>query len=141
MRGIPKSLHDLLRCDFLCGVDPVFADLHQHEETFDGRSYRGTAHVAYEHNQMHRPRAARVDTVVLPTPEHPIDVIHELGHILHGRLKFRWLAAEPVSAYAKSDPYEAFAEAFTAWCQPHYATRPDAATFDYFDRVAVGDLR
>jgi hypothetical protein len=140
MRGMPDGLDDLLRCDFLCGADPVFVGLHRYETTTDARSYRSEAHTVYDFHQMHRPKAQREITVALPQQIGPMTVIHELGHVLHARLGWRW-DAQPVSEYAATNRFEAFAEAFLAWCQPHHAKRPDAATFDYFDRVAAGELR
>lgn len=62
------------------------------------------------------PRDRRVTTVVLPTNEafDPEVIVHELGHVLHEQLRFEPHAAA-VTPYAKTDRWEAFAEAFRLW--------------------------
>lgn len=110
---IPESLHDLLRPDWLCGVDPVFAGLHPYAIAADGRSYGATAHVAPPDAQS-LAKSNRATTVVLPVAEEPWVIVHELGHVLHDRLGHRPVA-RPVTWYAQTSPREAFAESFTAW--------------------------
>ena len=125
---IPSSIRVHLEFDVFCGADPVFAGLHSFRTTFDGRSYKDTAHVAYPWN-IDGPASRRRTTLVLPTrlDAKPRIVVHELGHVLHKRLDFRH-RAEPVSRYARSNIYEAFAEAFTSWIFHGYADHPDQAT-------------
>jgi hypothetical protein len=81
---------------------------------------------------------------VLPHgPGRTATVIHELGHALDEVLGYEWLA-KPVSKYARVDPFEAFAEAFTAWVGlPSYQTqrdrlyRIDRDTAAFFDAIAL----
>jgi hypothetical protein len=116
-RLIPSTMHDLIRPHFLCGTDPVFAGLHDYLDIVDGRSYRDTAHVAWEFQQR-LPRAHRRTTLVLPTsPSMPV-MVHELGHVLDERLGFE-PEAMSVTWYGQTNRYEAFAEAFTAWVLPY----------------------
>jgi hypothetical protein len=122
---IPEPICGLVQADFLCGTDPVFAGLHRYDAIADGRSYRNTAHVAYDFHQGGLPRARRRVTVVLPgRPEKTRlwAVVHELGHVLHAHLGFEH-DAWPVTEYAETNRFEAFAEAFTAWVLPHPAYR------------------
>lgn len=117
---IPAGFHPLLRPHFLCGTDPIFAGLHEYEDTTDGRSYRATPHVAYDFHQTGIARSNRHVTVVLPDPPKTMRVrvlVHELGHVLHERLGFEHDAV-PVTEYADSSRFEGFAEAFTAWVLP-----------------------
>jgi hypothetical protein len=132
---IPARLHDLIQTDWFCGADPVFADLHRFEEASYGRSYRSVSHCVHEHNQTHRPRAARSTTVVLAAAEPPRTVVHELGHVLHARLDWQHVP-RPVSWYAETNWYEAFAEAFTSWLIPGYAAHPDAAFLHLMEELA-----
>lgn len=101
---------------FLTGTDPIFAGLHQFEQASYGRSLRNTSHVAFEHNQPSLPASLRYDTVVLTIPEHPLVIVHELGHVLHARLSFEW-DAEAVEDYGRTDSLEAFAMMFGYWLQ------------------------
>lgn len=94
-------------------ADPVFTGLHGFDDTDDDRSYRDTAHTCYPWH-IQRPANERVVTVVLPNPESPLVIVHELGHVLDHRLGFSH-DARPVSDYAETDRTEAFAEAWTAW--------------------------
>lgn len=105
---------------FVCGVDPVFAGLHRYGDTGDGRSYAVTAHCCYRFH-LDGPADRRVTTVVLPVPADatvPV-IVHELGHALHEVVGLDHVAV-PVSAYATTNTWEAFAEAFTAWVLPGY---------------------
>lgn len=113
---IPTQLHALIRPDFLTGVDPVFAGLHDYRDASYGRSYRSIAHVAYDFHQR-LPAARRRTTVVMPVVETVRTLVHELGHVLHERLRFEPEPA-PVTGYARTDWGEAFAEAFAAWVLP-----------------------
>lgn len=140
---IPVPLHRFLDCDFFTGTDPLFAGLHHYEAGADLRSYRETAHVAWVHHQKkRRPSSERRTTVVLPTrtDAHPWVIVHELGHVLHESLGFRWVA-DPTTEYSRRDVYEGFAEAFSGWILPGYfrAYNCDPAydpeTTDLFDRL------
>jgi hypothetical protein len=99
---------------FVCGVDPAFAGLHRFTETTDDRSYKSVAHCCYPHHLSDRPKVERVPTVVLPEPVSSLMVVHELGHVLHGRLQFCDGPTSFVTEYAKSNRFEQFAEYFTA---------------------------
>lgn len=100
--------------DYFCGASPVFAGLHNYVDTDDGRPYSRTAHAVWIMHQWLLPRTLRVPTVVLPQPVGPKTVVHELGHILHEALEFK-PDALAVTEYGKTNRWEAFAEAFTAW--------------------------
>jgi len=116
---IPTALHHRLRPDFLCGTDPIFAGLHSFEAASYGRSYRNTPHCAYPHHQPELVKSQRRTTIVLPLPEPPEVIIHELGHVMHESLLFEPVA-RPLNWYAETNNHEAFAEAFTAWVVPGY---------------------
>ena len=133
---IPAALHDLVRVDWFCGADPLFADLHRIEDASYGRSYRSTAHCVYAHHQEHRARASRRTTIALPTVETPDVIVHELGHVLHERLRWEPVA-RPVTWYAGTDLFEAFAEAFTSWLIPGYARRADDRTIALLESLAA----
>ena len=140
---LPARLATRLRFVHFFVGDPVFAGLHQVEVADDGGSFRTTAQYVSESLQTHRPRSARRATIVLPFgPGRTETIVHELGHALDEVLGEEW-SAKPVSNYARTDPYEAFAEAFTAWVglpsyQPErdrlYRTDPESAAF--FDAIA-----
>lgn len=124
---------------FVCGVDPVFAGLHSYEEITDGRSYRQTAHCAYPFN-LAGPRDRRVTTIIVPDARYRFrnpwalahDFVHELGHALHEVIGFD-CHPEPVTDYARTSRYEAFAEAFVSWLWPGDGyDRPDDATLALF---------
>ena len=116
---LPSRMRErVAHAEWFAGADPIFAGLTAHKLTKDGRSYRDTAHVCYPFHLEHRPRAERVSTVVLPKPVPPWVVVHELGHVLHESLDFATHDPAPVSTYARTDRWEAFAEAFTAWICP-----------------------
>jgi hypothetical protein len=143
---IPPSMHPLIRPHFLCGTDPLFAGLHGTESSEDGdpRSYRDTAHVAYDFHQS-VPRSRRYVTVVMPEPCSLQEMVHELGHVLDGSLGLR-VETKPVTWYAKVDRLESFAEAFTAWVMPfgyRYGAAKDRlydgdrATVALFDQLAA----
>jgi hypothetical protein len=94
--------------------------------------------------QSHRPRSARRATIVLPFgPGRTATVVHELGHALDEVLEHEW-SAKPVSAYARVDRFEAFAEAFTAWVGlPSYQAerdrlyRIDRESAAFFDAISL----
>ena len=112
---MPAGIRDRVGyADFFCGASPVFAGLHNYVDADDGRPYSQTAHALFIMHQWLLPRTLRVPTVVLPNLVEPETVVHELGHILHEALAFE-PAATPVTEYAKTNRWEAFAEAFTAW--------------------------
>ena len=118
--------------------DPVFAGLHESEVADDGVSYWTTANYMSECHRSH-------PTIVLPFggPGRTATVVHELGHALDEVLGHKW-SAKPVSNYARVDPYEAFAEAFTAWVGlPSYQTerdrlyRIDRDSAAFFDAITL----
>jgi hypothetical protein len=123
----------LVHVDFLC-ADPIFVGLHDSETTADGRSYRGTAHCALPvHTTDHS------TTIVLPVPEEPWVIVHELGHALQWKYARDHVAA-PVTEYAKTNQMEAFADAFVARFY-HYGDQDamwrDGATRDLFDGLTA----
>lgn len=124
---------------FLCGVDPVFAGLHTFKETADGRFYADTAHCCWAHH-ITRPAAERITTVVLPNVPRRSVVIHELAHALHETIGFERRHVVPVTEYAETDRWEAFAESFTAWRLYGYgdedALMGDKATLALFETLA-----
>ena len=112
---LPRTLARRLEgTHFLTGTDPAWAGLHQFRTASYGRSYSDTAHVAYPLVQGGLPWGLRRTTIVLPVPEIPWVIVHELGHILDEQLDFRF-DFPPVSDYARTNRYEAFACAFTDW--------------------------
>lgn len=113
----PRIMARMPYLQFVAGVDPVFAGVHGYETTKDGRSYRGTAACCYPFNML-GPADRRVTTIVMPSVLHPIHIVHEIGHALHETLDFD-PEPPPVTAYARTDKFEAFAEAFTSWCWPN----------------------
>jgi hypothetical protein len=142
--AIPERIVSRLRhVDVLTGTDPVFAGLHGFEVMSFGRSYRTTAHAS-----LGRHTADGRTTIVLPTPEEPIIIVHELGHALDEALG-EIHEAEPVTWYAATDRLEAFAEAWTVWVaersglelgswRSHYAdSRPDPAIAALFEELAA----
>ena len=135
---IPARIADRVRnVNVLAGVDPVFAGLHRFVDIGDGRSYRDTAHVVYP-SHIIGGRSERRTHMVLPTRRAatiPI-VVHELGHVLDKTLGFDLDDVTPVSWYAETNRYEAFAEAFTSYVLPGYADRPDDRTWAFFDVLA-----
>ena len=134
---LPVPIADRLsHVQFVCGVDPVFAGLHDTATTDDGRSYGLTAHCAYGWG-LPRPASDRVTTIVLPIVPLPSTVVHELGHALHETLGFD-PEAEPVTEYAKTNRWEAFAEAFVAWRFWGYGDEPDDRTVWLLDAMAAG---
>jgi hypothetical protein len=133
---IPTSLHGRLQPHFLTGSDPVFAGLHGYRDISDGRSYRNTAHCCYPYHQLGISKALRRTTIVMPKVVGPITIVHELGHVLDESLRFEVLA-EPVTAYAAGNRYEAFAEAFTSWLVPGYADAPDRSILALLEGLAA----
>ena len=141
---LPQSLARRLGFVHFFMGDPVFAGLHEFEVADDGGSYRTVAQYVSEPCQSHRPRSARRATIVLPFgPRRTATVVHELGHALDEVLGYEWLA-KPVSDYGRVDPFEAFAEAFTAWVGlPSYQTerdrlyRIDRDSAAFFDAITL----
>jgi hypothetical protein len=143
---IPENIRELVEnVDVLSGVDPVFAGLHKYVNASYGRSYADTPHVAFEFHQMHMPAYKRAITMVLPHNVGIRTIVHELGHVLDGRLNFEHDSVVPVSWYAKTNQREAFAESFSAWVLPLgngygnakdrlYET--DKKTVELFERLA-----
>lgn len=118
---------------FFCGVDPLYAGLHDWESSAAPytRSYRVTPHVVWPMHLTSRPKDERVSTVVLPDPDEPWVVIHELGHVLDEAIGFGRHRPQGVTEYAESNTWQAFAEAFTAWlCPDVYAAAQDALLRD-----------
>jgi hypothetical protein len=121
---LPSNLSGLARRpDYLLEVSPLFVNLHHHEMSVHGIGYDQLAHVAELMHQEHLPRDKRRPTVVLPIPEEPWVIVHELGHVLHEWMFTHptspapgmWIPYIDVTGYAGTDPYERFAEAFRTW--------------------------
>ncbi len=113
--------------DFFCGTSPIAAGLHGHRATSDGRSYDVTGHCVWLRHQLALPADRRRTTIVLPTLEVATYrvILHELGHVVHEQTAYV-NAVVPITKYAETSHFEAFAEAFCAWLWRAYA---------------VGDLR
>lgn len=142
LRMIPAGIRArVCTADFFCGVDPIFAGLHSFATPGDGRSYRDTAHVCYPFH-LNGAADARNVTVVIPTFQPPDVVVHELGHVLDHALGFDHPCAEPVTGYATTNAWEAFAEAFSAWVIPSKVEQwdwlqlPDPAIIHFFEGLA-----
>lgn len=133
---VPERVLPLVECEWFLGADPLLAGLHTYTDANYGRSYSDVAHTVYEHHQPQVSRARRAVTVVMPHLCVPSTVVHELGHVLHERLGFEARPA-PTSWYARTNRYEAFAEAWTSWLVPGYGDRPDEATLALFEELAA----
>lgn len=115
---IPERIRSIVEdVDILTEIDPGFVGLHHFKNASYGREYKNTAHVAYEFHQLHMPKANRAITLFLPGVVSTRTIVHEMGHVLHGRINFE-MSAVPVTQYGKTTPFEAFAESFTAWVMP-----------------------
>lgn len=144
LNWLPESVARRLGFVHFFVGDPVFAGLHRFDVAADGGSFRTASQYVPERLQSHRPRSARRATIVLPNgPGRTETVVHELGHALDEVLGEEW-SAKPVSDYARVDPFEAFAEAFTAWVGlPSYQTQRDRLylvdreTAAFFDAITL----
>ncbi len=139
MRGISP---EYLRCDWLIGRDPLSTGYGNYgEATGDGRSYKRVPHVLYP---VHRTDKRDVPPMIaLPHTtsswyNSPETIVHEMGHVVDFWLGFKHMAS-PVTAYARTNRREAFAEAFSAWiCPQHYGdTRPDERSIRLFTELGI----
>lgn len=143
---VPLGIWRLVEhADLFIGTDPILAGLHSYIDTDDGRSYRLTPHVCYPSHLLHLPADRRNTTIVVPDKltRNRWDVVHEFGHVLDERLRFEHQAV-PISDYAKTNRYEAFAVAFEAWCSPYYPDwhrlyASDPMTVAIFDRLSSAE--
>ncbi len=118
---LPSGIYEYVKhVHFLTGTNPTFAGLHNYITTEDGRSYKNTSHCVHPFHQKNLPRDLRHPTIVLTEIEEPPIVIHELGHVLHGTINFNY-SPMPISEYAETNRFEAFAEAFSAFVLPNYS--------------------
>ena len=63
---LTPKLRELVACEFVIGVDPLFAGITvPHAEA--ANDYRNTAHCLYDFHQLHRPVSDRTAKVVLPS--------------------------------------------------------------------------
>jgi len=145
--AIPIKIMELIKpVHFLAGIDPFYVGLEIGDEIAeDGRLYKETMHYVPIECQLHLPKYLRYPTIVMPLPdEAPGDIVHELGHALDD--KTMWYTYQtsiiPVTEYAKTDHYEAFAEAFGAWLFYDYGNdrEVDEETLALFERLARGYL-
>lgn len=153
MLYVPTGLLDLVQVDWFLGSDPVFAGLHRFDKSATGVALHGAGaapHYAYAETQLHRPRAARVPTIVFPAVDHHWydhhawwlihAVLHEFGHAVQdaseANLRTTWWA-DPVSEYAKTSHREAYADAFSDWRCGYYDHRvlADRATVARFELI------
>jgi hypothetical protein len=140
---LPPRIRSMVEGVDILTEDPNFVGLHRFVDASYGRQYKDTAHVAYDFHQMHLPKDRRATTLVLPELISVADAVHELGHVLHEKLKFD-PSTMPVSWYAKTNKFEAFAESFTAWVLPEgrydiereRLYTKDRKTVDLFERLA-----
>lgn len=147
---VPQPIQDRLAgVHVLTGYDPAYVGLHFYHDTSDGRDYDETPHCTWPVHQQHLPRDRRVTTVVLPDLSLLEDwvILHEFGHALDERLGFDRPMVQPINAYAARDTWEAFAEAFRAWCNDtrddiHWNRTDllitDPAATAFFDSLAGG---
>jgi hypothetical protein len=144
--AVPDEIMDIIRpVHFFTGTDPFYAGLEVGDErTEDGRLCKETLHYLPTGCQLHLPKYLRCPTIVMPIPfEKPGDIVHELGHALDE--KTMWYQYEtdiiPVTAYAKTDWAEAFAEAFGAWLFYDYGNDRDIdlETLALFERLRRGE--
>lgn len=133
---LTPRLRERCRCHWLTGVDPGFVGFHPWQET-DGYPLSSTAHCVWEYHQAHLPVRDRVPTIVLPRETTIEVVLHELGHVLEAAIRWDYpRAAAPVTAYAETSTWEAFAEAFSLWVAPEHFlpwnadARPDVLAAD-----------
>jgi hypothetical protein len=112
----PQMIERIGNVRWVCGVSPFFAGFAAYSDAQmiptgeSGSSYADIPHCCYPWH-IARPLAERRTTIVLPHPPTRSTVMHELGHALHERLEFRPVAV-PLTDYARTNTYEAFAEAF-----------------------------
>ncbi len=130
----------------LTRTDPAFVGLHFYD-SIDGTDtpFSQCAHVAWQPTLAHLPRCQRDTTIVLP-----VDycfglwtITHEFGHVLHEQIGYEHVAS-PISVYARTNKWEAFAEAFASWClpdmRPTWGDEPlpvDPATVHLFEDLAA----
>ncbi len=142
LRLIPKSLHSRIQCDLLLGVSPVKAGLFDFIDTGDGRNYHDTACVFYGCRQQGLALSKQRTTLCIPVEETPETFVHEFGHVLDETLGFEWLLS-PICQYAKTNRFEAFACAFTAFIVPHTVHKDRPLTNDewlFFDAISRGSI-
>jgi hypothetical protein len=124
---IPARLTELVKVEFVIGIDPVFAGIHKFKDWRRDdlvHQYKDTAHCVLDVHQMHRPLADRNVKIVLPSNRNYDwdgfyglhTVIHEFGHAVQDSFNLYAHRAAPVSDYAHTNNNEAFAEAFADWC-------------------------
>jgi hypothetical protein len=111
----PEHLRERLKFDVFVG-DPVFSGISWYGNglTKDGRSYHDTQHVGYPWHF----RDGRT-TMVLQKPCGIAFTVHELAHVLDFSFDFE-VPVKPVTLYARTNRYEAFADAVTALLVPGY---------------------
>jgi hypothetical protein len=141
---IPPRLVELVKVEFVIGVDPVFTGIHSYSDLAiqdQVYSYADTAHCVLDVYQMHRPADDRGIKIVLPSNRNYrwdrraglSTVIHEFGHAVQDKFNLYDQSVIPVSDYAHTNHYEAFAEAFAHWC----LEKPvDDETKALFERLA-----
>jgi hypothetical protein len=143
--AVPDKIMDIIKpVHFFTGTNPIFAGLETGAETTeDGKPFREIMDMHYIpiESQLHLPKYLRYPTIVMPNPlEKPGDIVHELGHVLDDRTMWYLYQTDilPVSEYAKTDKYEAFAEAFGAWLFYDYGNdrQIDPETLALFERLS-----
>lgn len=116
---ITPGFQTLCSSEWFIGASPLQSGLHEFSHTSDGTSYEHMAHVAYPFH-LRSPRIDSIPVIVLPhRPSGSLSdvatIVHELGHVAHWWLDFKPEFA-PVSKYAESNSWEAFAEAWSVYC-------------------------
>jgi hypothetical protein len=74
-------------------------------------------------HQLGLSKTQRRTTIVLPSPQEPWSIVHELGHVMDESLGFE-VSVPEVSDYARTNRREAFAEAWTSHLFYNYARDP-----------------
>jgi len=130
---IPSRIAEHLHPDFFTGTNPIYAGLESDKSLMtNGESPTNSAHFCcrYLEGTM---RFIIPPTIVLPEPPHllyPIDIVHELGHVLESIFNFDFYF-DPISDYAKVHIYdESFAEAFCYYVCYDYNDFPVSKELD-----------
>lgn len=111
--------------DLVTGADPNFIGLHsftdpyEYDPSLKGKyTYNQIAHCVWGNDKI-------FPTIVVPERERwfdPYVALHEIGHVIDSNLRAKHgftYDFPKVSAYAKTNQEEGFAEAFCAWLMPH----------------------
>lgn len=122
LSGLPGKVKEKLKgVDFIANYSPIFLGLHSVEISSDGRSLSSTSHHTGKHLQLHLPLSSRRSTIALldNDSENKLTILHELGHAIHEYFGYDYFDILPLTEYAETNRFEAFATAFQAWLTPY----------------------